>query len=80
MADLRKQFRVETSAMAEIIPSFGPPIPCRLIDLSLDGARINVISVFGIPDDFDVKFIATGETLSARVVWRRPNQIGLTFV
>ncbi|MGH1589916.1 PilZ domain-containing protein [Methylobacterium phyllosphaerae] len=80
MSDLRKQWRVETSAMVEILPAYGPPIPCHLADLSPSGARLEVNSVFGIPDVFQIRFMTTDEILWARVVWRRPKQLGLIFV
>ncbi|QGY02395.1 PilZ domain-containing protein [Methylobacterium mesophilicum SR1.6/6] len=79
MVDLRRQWRVATSAMVEIVPTCGPPIPCKLADLSANGARLHVNSVLGIPDVFQIRFMTTDEILSARVVWRRPNQIGFVF-
>ncbi|WP_083936101.1 PilZ domain-containing protein [Methylobacterium sp. B1] len=66
--------------MVEILPTYGPPIPCKLADISPNGARLDVNSVLGIPDVFQIKFITTDEVLWARVVWRRPSQLGLIFV
>jgi hypothetical protein len=54
-------------------------IDCTLHDVSTTGARLKVGSPIGIPDTFDLA-VAGGQTRHCRVVWRKPDQIGVEFV
>lgn len=53
-------------------------ITCMVRNLSEHGARLRVESVIGIPDEF-VLGLEHGARMAARVVWRRGNELGITF-
>lgn len=59
-----------------VLPGSGV-IDCTLQDRSEGGALIKVLSVIGIPDEFRLPVEATGEMVQAKVVWRRPDELGL---
>jgi hypothetical protein len=49
-------------------------------NLSESGAMIEVGTVFGIPDEFTLVIEAAHFARECKVVWRKPNRIGVHFV
>jgi hypothetical protein len=54
--------------------------PCTVLDLSDTGVRISVAGIEKIPDAFTLLQSQGSRGRSARVKWRRGNQIGAEFV
>jgi hypothetical protein len=54
-------------------------IDCTVRNLSSTGACLNVASVVGIPEQFDVFFEADRSIRACRMVWHRENQVGVEF-
>jgi hypothetical protein len=54
-----------------------PAIPCKLLDISNIGAKLGVDAGASIPESFTLH--AGGTKTSARVIWRRQNQVGVEF-
>jgi hypothetical protein len=54
--------------------------PCTVLDLSETGVCISVAGVEKIPDAFTLLLSQGSRGRSARVKWRRGNQIGAEFV
>lgn len=54
-------------------------IDCTVHDISELGARLLVESPIGVPDRFDLVQHGCKPRL-CRVVWRKPNQIGVEFI
>jgi len=53
---------------------------CVLADISDTGARLDVESVEGIPDEFILQLSSRGTAKrKCRVVWRKDDQLGVTF-
>lgn len=52
---------------------------CTVRNLSRQGAKLQVGSSIGIPDNFDLLLPNTTRQ-PCRVVWRRPREIGIAFV
>ena len=53
---------------------------CALHDISDTGARIDVEDAEAVPDRFVLVLSGNGSPRrQCRVVWRQPNQIGVTF-
>jgi hypothetical protein len=53
---------------------------CRLSDVSMTGARIDVEDADKLPDQFMLFLSKTGSARRAcRVVWRKPDQVGVKF-
>ena len=73
----RSKIRHPAFGAALIKPDFGAPIPCALVDRSEEGARLQVLSVLGVPDQFVLSVGA--EQLRARVIWRSPSEIGVAL-
>ncbi len=48
-------------------------------DLSEDGARIVLSQTITIPDVIELQIPQRQQTLSARVQWRRADEVGLSF-
>lgn len=54
-----------------------PAIPCRLLDISLIGAKLSLDAGVQLPDSFILH--AGGVKTMARVIWRRQNMLGVEF-
>ena len=54
-------------------------IDCTVRNLSPQGAKLQVNSVVGIPDTFDL-FLGDHSRQSCRVIWRRLKEVGVEFV
>jgi hypothetical protein len=75
----RREPRAATDLTGRIVPRFGRPIGCVVRDRSTAGARLQVNSVFGVPDAFRLEIPATGEELHARVVWVAAGSLGVAI-
>ena len=53
-------------------------VTCTMRNHSDGGARLDVTSVLGIPDSFDLK-LDGHSSRSVTVVWRKPDAIGVQF-
>jgi hypothetical protein len=54
-------------------------LPCVVRDLSNHGARLQLSSTAGLPDEFDLTF-DTGRTLrKCRVAWQTLTNVGVSF-
>jgi hypothetical protein len=62
---------------AKVVLRSGGVIDRTLRDRSEGGAQIKVLSVIGMPDEFRLRVEATGEMVQAKVVRRKPDEIGL---
>jgi hypothetical protein len=54
-------------------------IDCTVRDLSDGGAKLRVASVIGVPDHFRL-VVTGGEIYECRVVHRKENELGVSFV
>jgi hypothetical protein len=55
-------------------------VDCLIRDLSPTGARLLVPDIVKVPDVFEVHVPNKPEPLSARMKWRRDDEIGVSFV
>lgn len=76
----RSEIRRRTLKSARIVFNAGrSTIDCKVRNLSSQGARLEVVSVVGIPNTFDLRL--TGDGLQAcRVIWRTLKELGVEFV
>ena len=56
----------------------GGAIDCTIRNLSATGAMLDVASPIGIPPRFNL-LLGEGHLLPCRIVWRKPNRIGVAF-
>jgi hypothetical protein len=56
-----------------------PLLDCTVRDLSVTGARIVLVQELGLPTDFDIIFLRTGEIRRAFPVWRHLRMFGVAF-
>lgn len=54
-------------------------IDCRVRNLSSRGAKLEVTSVVGIPNTFDLMIGEEGAMQSCRVAWRTLKELGVEF-
>ncbi|MCJ2055498.1 PilZ domain-containing protein [Methylobacterium sp. J-048] len=80
MDDRRASPRRRTLLEGHIEIAGGGAIDCTIRNLSDGGARLLVVSVIGVPDEFVLSFGAAAERRSARVVWRKETELGVAFV
>ncbi len=74
-ANGRRRFNVAGSIMVD---GSSTPIPCNVIDISKEGARIELHGFSCLPDTFTLSI--ANNRFSARVVWRSTQQFGLRFL
>lgn len=53
---------------------------CTIRDLSEGGARLALENTAAVPHEFCLLFVAENEMRDVRVVWRRPDQMGVEFL
>ena len=58
----------------------GGGISCTIRNLSDTGTALSVESPVGIPTEFNLIVISDQVTRRCRVVWRKENRIGVTFI
>jgi hypothetical protein len=54
-------------------------VDCTVRNLSAGGARLDVSSTFGIPDDFDLLVEPDKAMRACRVAWKDEHRLGVTF-
>jgi hypothetical protein len=76
----RRQPRTRTLKSARILLNHHHSvIDCTVRNLSPQGARLDVASALGIPDEFDVIFDADHSIRPCRLVWHKEKQLGVEF-
>lgn len=58
----------------------GVMVECIIVDVSPNGARVELDSAFALPEYVLLKTVMTGEKRRARVVWKSRNAAGLSFL
>ena len=71
--------RMGASIFATIAINSGETLPCRIENLSLDGAGIECEAAPLLPEDFTLVFEANHSS-NCRVAWRSGNRLGVVFV
>src|SRR4051812_12469612 len=64
---------------AAYVASHGASTRCRVVNISADGAAIEVPDPAFIPNQFQLMTEADRVLRSCRVVWTRQNRIGVVF-
>lgn len=78
--DNRTTLRQRTLKGGRIIFNAGrSTIDCRVRNLSSKGAKLEVISVVGIPNTFDLMIGEERTMQSCRVAWRTLKELGVEF-
>jgi hypothetical protein len=78
-ADRRRAPRQDVRHEAAIVNPWGSPVLCGIVDFNPQGARVLVQDV-PAGDDIHLIDLDSRTAYHARVVWRRPPQIGTRFV
>jgi PilZ domain-containing protein len=78
--DKRRQPRKTVFKLARIFVNKIDSIPCVIINLSADGARISIEGDFDMPQYIVLKFEETGIKRKARIAWQHENEFGLSFL
>ncbi len=71
--------RVPVYREGRLILTGGSQLRCVIVDLSRNGARIELDGASGLPEFVSLKVVATDEVRRARVAWTRENTAGLSF-
>lgn len=79
MNERRKILRHRVLKAGKIAFNRGAVIDCTVRNLSKSGARLDVASQFGVPDQFVLLIEREGLRYSCHVEWRKENQIGVSF-
>jgi hypothetical protein len=73
----RSARREETQVTGEILVPGKPPQHCLITQLSDSGATLQLSSLFGTPNSFELR--AFGRIYSARVIRKAPRTLFVTF-
>jgi hypothetical protein len=76
----RKEPRHRTLKAGLIAFNRAGTIDCRVRNLSVIGAGLEVASQVGIPDEFTLLIEHQQLKRRCRVVWRQPNRLGVEFM
>lgn len=74
----RRTPREQTESIGEILVPGQPPRRCLIVEFSGTGARLQMNSIFGVSNTFDLR--AFGRIYPARVVRRMPRTLIVGFV
>jgi hypothetical protein len=78
MPERRKKLRMKAGKLAQI--SFEQKkIPCTVVDLSLDGACLELSEASAVPESFELIFSGYGTVKKCRVMWRSGKELGVAF-
>jgi hypothetical protein len=76
----RKSPRRDGGNRAAVIYAGGrPPIMCSVADISDGGAGLTVVTINGIPDEFDLHIKGEDNRRRCKVAWKQPNRLGVSF-
>ena len=76
--DTRRAARRKVLKPGVIVVGRRSTLNCTVRNLSSRGAKLDVQTVVGIPDAFELR--VDGHTETCRVIWRRLKEIGVAFV
>jgi hypothetical protein len=80
MSERRGELRMAADKSAEISFNGGSTVVgCRVVDLSLDGACLEVARPADIPEMFDLIFEGYRTISHCRVKWRTGTRLGVAF-
>jgi hypothetical protein len=55
-------------------------VACTIRDMSATGARVRVDGSVSVPDTFELIIESDGLEANCKVVWRKPQEVGVRFV
>lgn len=76
----RREDRRPVYRFGKLTVAGGVTRDCIVIDISANGARVELDGADGLPDYVLLKIVMTGDIRRARVAWRRENMAGLSFL
>lgn len=53
---------------------------CQVRNLSVGGAKVTFSNTAVVPDQFDLKIARKEHSFRARMIWRAPNEAGVSFL
>ncbi len=78
-AELRGAGRQRFNVAASIhVADLTLPLPCNVIDISSQGARLETQDWPAVPDEFSLRI--ANNTFAARVIWRSTQELGVRFL
>lgn len=81
MVEARRSERVRSFLRARIIFNNGAStIECTIKNISLHGAKIEIIHSLSVPSEFDLEVPQRARTYRAKMMWRAADSIGVEFV
>jgi len=79
-ADLRKSPRTWMRKKATIRTRRGSLMHCTVMDLSREGACLQIASTLGVEGDVELSFDNFHSCRPCKVVWRKANRLGVSFI
>jgi PilZ domain len=78
--DLRKSPRTWMRKKAAIRTRNGSLMHCMVMDLSRDGACLQIASTIGVAGDLEFSFDNFHSHRMCKVIWRKANRVGVEFI
>ena len=75
----RREKRVDVTRAATIRLDDGQIVPCTMRDMHSRGARLSIADSSILPETFALRCGAFDIETMARVAWRKPHEIGVSF-
>ena len=81
MTEVRAKDRIRTFLKAVIEFNNGASkLDCVVKNISPTGARLDITSAIGLPNEFNLKIPHRGEIFRSQLVWREKDAIGVRFL
>ncbi len=78
--DRARQRRRVLKGASIVFNDSGSTINCTVRNLSETGAQLRVVSVLGIPNQFELRLGDQSRSWGCEVVWRKETELGVRFV
>ncbi|NWG91572.1 MAG: PilZ domain-containing protein [Parvularculaceae bacterium] len=75
----RREPRRAVYRHGRLVVAGGVEVDCIIVDVSDNGARVQLPGATGLPEFVLLKTVVTGSVKRARVVWRSDSAAGLSF-
>lgn len=81
VVDKRQSERSKTFRVGKIVYNHNMSVTnCRISDFSVQGCRVKVDSVIGIPNHFSLHVVNSDVKYECEVVWHTSGELGLRFI
>lgn len=80
LTDSRRAFRYKTDRPGRIVLKGGSSTPCRVLDVSTRGARLEMSEAKKMPEEFFLLIQGQSQRFRCQIVWQNGAMLGVQYV